>query len=92
MTRHALLFFTGLVLASACASPVAPPRIDAGPLTPRSGERVVVVQDASGADTIAIRKRCYFSLGYDHRLVDGADAARFLADLKAYIESFPEDA
>lgn len=55
-------------------------------------KRVVVVQDATGADTIAIRKRSYFSLGYDHRLVDGADAARFLAELKEYMENFPEDA
>jgi 2-oxoglutarate dehydrogenase E2 component (dihydrolipoamide succinyltransferase) len=30
---------------------------------------------------------CYFSLTYDHRLVDGADAARFLSDLKARLES-----
>jgi 2-oxoglutarate dehydrogenase E2 component (dihydrolipoamide succinyltransferase) len=42
-------------------------------------------------DTIAIRKRAFFSLGYDHRIVDGADAARFLSRLKETLEQFPED-
>ncbi len=56
-------------------------------------KRPVVVQDPlTGTDAIAIRKRAYFSLAYDHRLVDGADAARFLSDLKALLEDFPEDA
>ena len=56
-------------------------------------KRAVVVQDSTtGTDAIAIRKRALFSLGYDHRLVDGADAARFLAELKALLEDFPEDA
>ena len=56
-------------------------------------KRVVVVQDPdTGADSIAIRKRSIFSLGYDHRIVDGADAARFLARLRQLMEEFPEDA
>ncbi|HET9438660.1 MAG TPA: dihydrolipoamide acetyltransferase family protein [Longimicrobiales bacterium] len=55
-------------------------------------KRVVVVQDADGNDVMAIRKRSFFSLGYDHRLVDGADAARFMSRLKQVMESFPEDA
>jgi 2-oxoglutarate dehydrogenase E2 component (dihydrolipoamide succinyltransferase) len=55
-------------------------------------KRVVVVQDADGNDVMGIRKRALFSLGYDHRLVDGADAARFLSRLKVLLESFPEDA
>ena len=46
----------------------------------------------TGLDAMAIRKRCLYSLGYDHRIVDGADAARFLARLKEMMESFPEDA
>jgi 2-oxoglutarate dehydrogenase E2 component (dihydrolipoamide succinyltransferase) len=41
---------------------------------------------------MAIRKRSLFSLGYDHRIVDGADAARFLSTLKETLETFPEDA
>jgi pyruvate dehydrogenase E2 component (dihydrolipoamide acetyltransferase) len=56
-------------------------------------KRVVVVEDpVTGTDSIAIRKRSLFSLGYDHRMVDGADAARFLARLKELMENFPEDA
>jgi 2-oxoglutarate dehydrogenase E2 component (dihydrolipoamide succinyltransferase) len=56
-------------------------------------KRVVVVTDPNtGTDSMAIRKRCLFSLGYDHRIVDGADAARFLARLKETLETFPGDA
>lgn len=55
-------------------------------------EKRAVVIEADGADVLAIRKRSLFSLGYDHRIVDGADAARFLARLKQTIEAFPEDA
>ena len=56
-------------------------------------KRVVVIEDdVSGTDAMAIRKRGIFSLGYDHRLVDGADSARFLARLKGVLEAFPEDA
>jgi pyruvate dehydrogenase E2 component (dihydrolipoamide acetyltransferase) len=56
-------------------------------------KRVVVVTDPeTGGDAMAIRKRCIFSLGYDHRIVDGADAARFLYRLKEVLEDFPEDA
>ena len=55
-------------------------------------EKRAVVITADGSDVIAIRKRSFFSLGYDHRIVDGADAARFLARLKETLEAFPEDA
>ena len=56
-------------------------------------KRVVVVTDRdTGDDLMAIRKRSFFSLGYDHRLVDGADSARFLSRLKELLEDFPEDA
>ena len=34
-----------------------------------------------------MRSMCYLALSYDHRLVDGADAARFLSDLKERLES-----
>lgn len=51
-----------------------------------------VVIEADGMDTIAIRLRSYFSLGYDHRLVDGADAARFLSRLREVLHTFPEEA
>jgi pyruvate dehydrogenase E2 component (dihydrolipoamide acetyltransferase) len=55
-------------------------------------EKRPVVIEADGTDVIAIRKRSLFSLGYDHRIVDGADAARFLWRLKETLEDFPEDA
>src|SRR5699024_1931140 len=41
-------------------------------------KRPVVVQNAEGDDTIAIRQMMYLFLSYDHRMVDGGDAARFL--------------
>ena len=49
-------------------------------------KRPIVVTDAFGADTVAIRPMMYLSLTYDHRLVDGADASRFLSALKARLE------
>ena len=49
-------------------------------------KRPVVVTDADGEDTIAIRSMMYLSLTYDHRLVDGADAGRFLQTLKSRLE------
>ena len=52
----------------------------------------VVTDQQTETDVVAIRKRALFSLGYDHRIVDGADAARFLSALKEMLESFPEDA
>ncbi|WP_298252856.1 2-oxoglutarate dehydrogenase, E2 component, dihydrolipoamide succinyltransferase [uncultured Arthrobacter sp.] len=50
-------------------------------------KRPVVVTGADGDDTIAIRSMMYLSLTYDHRLVDGADAGRFLQTLKARLEA-----
>jgi 2-oxoglutarate dehydrogenase E2 component (dihydrolipoamide succinyltransferase) len=49
-------------------------------------KRPVVVTDADGGETIAIRSMMYLALSYDHRIVDGADAARFLATLKKRLE------
>ncbi|HEX9889615.1 MAG TPA: 2-oxo acid dehydrogenase subunit E2, partial [Nitriliruptorales bacterium] len=50
-------------------------------------KRPVVVTDEFGHDAIAIRWMSYFCLTYDHRMVDGADAARFLADLEYVLET-----
>ena len=49
-----------------------------------------VVQDELGKDVIAIRPIMNLTLTYDHRLVDGALAGRFLRDLKAKLESWGE--
>jgi 2-oxoglutarate dehydrogenase E2 component (dihydrolipoamide succinyltransferase) len=49
-------------------------------------KRPVVVADADGNDTISIRSMVYLALSYDHRLVDGADASRFLVDVKSRLE------
>jgi len=56
-------------------------------------KRPVVVQakgDGGDTDAIAIHPTCHLSLGYDHRLIDGADAGRFLAWLKERLENFDE--
>ena len=50
-------------------------------------KRPVVVTDALGGDTIAIRDMMYLSLTYDHRLIDGAKAAHFLSLIKARLEA-----
>jgi len=47
---------------------------------------VVVTDPVTGSDGIAIRSMVYFALTYDHRLVDGADGARFLVDIKNRLE------
>ncbi len=49
-------------------------------------KRPVVVPDAYGTDSIAVRQMMYLALTYDHRLVDGADAARFLTAVKERLE------
>jgi len=49
-------------------------------------KRPVVVPDGEGGESIAIRSMMYLALSYDHRIVDGADAARFLSTLKARLE------
>jgi len=49
-------------------------------------KRPVVVKGTDGEEVIAIRSMIYLSLSYDHRLVDGADAARYLTAIKNRIE------
>lgn len=49
-------------------------------------KKPVVVTDDTGADVIAIRSMVYLALSYDHRIVDGADAARFLGAMKVRLE------
>ena len=53
-------------------------------------KRPKVISGADGEDTIAIRTCAYFSISFDHRIIDGAIADQFLAQIKRNIESFPE--
>jgi len=55
-------------------------------------KRPAVVTLPDGTDTIAIRTRGMLAMAYDHRVVDGADGDRFLADVRAMLENFPESA
>jgi pyruvate dehydrogenase E2 component (dihydrolipoamide acetyltransferase) len=54
-------------------------------------KRPKVIAGADGEDTIAIRTCAYFSISFDHRVVDGAVADQFLAQVKRNIETFPEN-
>ena len=53
-------------------------------------KRPKVITGADGEDTIAIRTCAYFSISFDHKVVDGADADRFMADLKRSLETMPD--
>ncbi|HEY9519610.1 MAG TPA: 2-oxo acid dehydrogenase subunit E2, partial [Gemmatimonadales bacterium] len=55
-------------------------------------KRPAVVTAADGSDSIAIRTMGTLAMSFDHRIVDGADADRFLADLRRTLEEFPDDA
>jgi 2-oxoglutarate dehydrogenase E2 component (dihydrolipoamide succinyltransferase) len=54
-------------------------------------KEAVVLTDKEGNDTIAIRTIQRFALGFDHRIVDGADAGKFMTDFKSYLENWSED-
>jgi 2-oxoglutarate dehydrogenase E2 component (dihydrolipoamide succinyltransferase) len=56
------------------------------------GKRPAVVEAPDGSDTIGIRTTGMLGMSFDHRIVDGADADRFLADVRKALEEFPEDA
>ncbi|MEJ7630802.1 MAG: 2-oxo acid dehydrogenase subunit E2, partial [Nocardioidaceae bacterium] len=49
-------------------------------------KRAVVIDDPNLGETIAVRRMVYLALTYDHRIVDGADAARFLTAVKTRLE------
>ena len=50
-------------------------------------KRPAVITDADGNDSIAVRSLVYLALSYDHRTIDGADASRFLTDMKSRLEA-----
>jgi 2-oxoglutarate dehydrogenase E2 component (dihydrolipoamide succinyltransferase) len=55
-------------------------------------EKQPAVITVDGTDSLAIRTRGMLSLAFDHRIVDGADADRFMADVKSSLQQFPESA
>ncbi len=54
-------------------------------------KEAMVLTDKDGQDTIAIRSIQRFTLGFDHRIIDGSDAGKFMSDFKAYLENWSED-
>jgi 2-oxoglutarate dehydrogenase E2 component (dihydrolipoamide succinyltransferase) len=50
-----------------------------------------VMTGEDGIDSIAIRNFIHLTLGFDHRIIDGADAGRFMAEVKKYLENWNED-
>ena len=50
-----------------------------------------VVTAEDGTDSIAVRHMIHLTLGFDHRNVDGADAGKFMAEVKKYLENWSED-
>jgi 2-oxoglutarate dehydrogenase E2 component (dihydrolipoamide succinyltransferase) len=55
-------------------------------------KRPAVITHADGTDSLGIRTKGMLSMSYDHRVVDGADGDRFLADLKSMLENYPDEA
>ncbi len=55
------------------------------------GKRPAVISGPDGSDAIGIRTLGMLALSFDHRIVDGADADRFLADLRNTLQEFPEE-
>ena len=51
----------------------------------------VVVTDQDGADSIAIRSMLRLSIGYDHRVIDGAVADQFMAEVKSFLQNWNEE-
>jgi pyruvate dehydrogenase E2 component (dihydrolipoamide acetyltransferase) len=54
-------------------------------------KEAVVLTDAEGNDTIAIRSMQHFCLGFDHRTIDGADACKFMAEFKKILEHWDKE-
>ena len=54
-------------------------------------KEAVVLTDAEGNDTIAIRSMQHFCLGFDHRIIDGADACKFMVEFKKTLEGWDKE-
>jgi len=51
----------------------------------------LVITDEYGTDSIAVRSVIHLTLGFDHRIIDGADAGKFMSEVKKYLETWSED-
>ncbi len=54
-------------------------------------KEAMVLTDKDGNDSIAVRNIQRFTLGFDHRIIDGADAGNFMSEFKMYLENWAED-
>ncbi len=54
-------------------------------------KKPVVLTDKDGNDTIAIRSMMHLSIGYDHRIIDGAVADQFMVEVKKFLENWNEE-
>jgi pyruvate dehydrogenase E2 component (dihydrolipoamide acetyltransferase) len=54
-------------------------------------KEATVLTDENGSDSIAVRNIIRLTLGFDHRIVDGADAGKFMAEVKKYLENWTEE-
>jgi pyruvate dehydrogenase E2 component (dihydrolipoamide acetyltransferase) len=54
-------------------------------------KEATVVTDENGSDSLAIHSIIRLTLGFDHRIIDGADAGKFMAEVKKYLENWNED-
>jgi len=54
-------------------------------------KKTVVLTDKDGNDTIAIRSMMHMSIGYDHRIIDGAVADQFMVEVKKFLENWNEE-
>jgi len=78
------------VFGSLTGTPIIPAGISAILCLGAIEKRPKVLTGPDGEDTIAIRTCAYFSLSFDHRIVDGSDADKFMGTVKKALESYPD--
>jgi pyruvate dehydrogenase E2 component (dihydrolipoamide acetyltransferase) len=78
------------VFGSLTGTPIIPAGISAILCLGAIEKRPKVMTGADGEDIIAIRTCAYFSLSFDHRIVDGSDADKFMGTVKKALESYPD--
>jgi pyruvate dehydrogenase E2 component (dihydrolipoamide acetyltransferase) len=78
------------VFGSLTGTPIIPAGISAILCLGAIEKRPKVITGTDGEDTIAIRTCAYFSLSFDHRIVDGSDADKFMGTVKKALENYPD--